>query len=109
MIPYRRTRHLRQREDVLRPEYVTGDNYRLFSTLEFPWDRDYPDGWRRIASRSLTVTRRRARIHERSNPKFTTLRAALAVPLVGVRSGVLACSRSITPSATPSPKTICEF
>jgi len=33
--------------DELVPEYVNGDNFRLFASLRIPMDRDSRGGWRK--------------------------------------------------------------
>ncbi|MBI3280132.1 MAG: diguanylate cyclase [Acidobacteria bacterium] len=76
------------RDDTLLPEYVTGDNYKLFSSLRIPMGQGL-SGW--------VVENRRPIIN--GNPSvesgylndstvFSTLRSALSVPLEGC-SGVI--------------------
>ena len=52
MVPYDAIAIYIGANDELVPEYVNGDNYRLFSSLRIPVGQGFPDGWRRIASRS---------------------------------------------------------
>ena len=37
------------------PEYVNGENFRLFTSLEIPSGRDFRAGWRRTRSRFSTA------------------------------------------------------
>ena len=72
LIPYDAIAVYVLRDGCLLPEYVNGENFRLFSSLEIPWDRVSRAGWRRRASRSSTAILGRARLSERSG-KFSNL------------------------------------
>jgi putative nucleotidyltransferase with HDIG domain len=61
MVPYDAIAIYIKREDELVPEYVNGDNYRLFSSLRIPSGRDSRDGWRTTRSRSSMATLRWSR------------------------------------------------
>ena len=54
LVPYDAIAIYVRRGDELVPEYVSGDNFRLFSSLRIPMGKGFPDGWRRTASRSST-------------------------------------------------------
>lgn len=52
MVPYDAIAIYIRRGDELIPEYVNGDNYRLFASLRIPWGTVFPAGWRRTRNRS---------------------------------------------------------
>jgi diguanylate cyclase (GGDEF)-like protein len=77
-----------RRDDVLVPEYVTGDDFRLFSSLEIPVGQGL-SGW--VAENRKPILNGNPSVEPGylNDPvKFSTLRSAVAVPLEGV-GGVL--------------------
>jgi len=81
---------------VLMPEYVNGDNYRLFSSLRIPVG-DGLSGW--VAQNKKPIINGNPSVEPgylNDPDKFSTLRSALAVPLEGISGviGVLALYRS---------------
>ena len=77
-----------RRENVLRPEYVTGDDFRLFSSLEIPVGQGL-SGW--VAENRKPILNGNPSVEPgylNDPAKFSTLRSAVAVPLEGV-NGVL--------------------
>ncbi|MBI5281013.1 MAG: diguanylate cyclase [Candidatus Solibacter usitatus] len=81
-----------KREDRLLPEFVSGDNFRLFSALEIPMGQGL-SGW--VAENSKPILNGNPSVepgYMNDPSKFSTLRSAVAVPLVGVNGvvGVLA-------------------
>jgi diguanylate cyclase (GGDEF)-like protein/putative nucleotidyltransferase with HDIG domain len=88
MIPYESLAIYVQREDKLRAEYVTGDNFRLFSSLEIPLGQGL-SGW--VAENKKPIVNGNPAAEPgylNDETKFTTMRSALAVPLIGA-SGVV--------------------
>jgi diguanylate cyclase (GGDEF)-like protein/putative nucleotidyltransferase with HDIG domain len=88
MIPYDALAIYVQRENVLRPEYVTGENYRLFSTLEIPMGQGL-SGW--VAENRKPIINGNPAVepgYMNDSTRITTMRAALSVPLVGVKGPV---------------------
>jgi diguanylate cyclase (GGDEF)-like protein/putative nucleotidyltransferase with HDIG domain len=95
MVPYDAIAIYVLREDLLTPEYVSGDNYRLFSSLRIPIG-DGLSGW--VAQNRKPIVNGNPSVEPGylNDPmKFSTLRSALAVPLEGVSGviGVLALYR----------------
>ncbi len=95
MVPYDAIAIYVLRDDVLLPEYVNGDNYRLFSSLRIPLG-DGLSGW--VAQNKKPIINGNPSVEPGylNDPgKFSTLRSALAVPLEGVGgvTGVLALYR----------------
>jgi diguanylate cyclase (GGDEF)-like protein/putative nucleotidyltransferase with HDIG domain len=77
-----------RREGVLMPEYVTGDDFRLFSSLEIPVGQGL-SGW--VAENRKPILNGNPSVEPgylNDPQKFSTLRSAVAVPLEGV-NGVL--------------------
>jgi diguanylate cyclase (GGDEF)-like protein/putative nucleotidyltransferase with HDIG domain len=77
-----------RRENVLVPEYVTGDDFRLFSSLEIPVGQGL-SGW--VAENRKPILNGNPSVEPgylNDAGKFSTLRSAVAVPLEGV-NGVL--------------------
>ncbi len=96
MVPYDAIAIYILREDVLMPEYVSGDNYRLFSSLRIPLG-DGLSGW--VAQNKKPIINGNPSVEPgylNDPDKFSTLRSSLAVPLEGVSGviGVLALYRS---------------
>jgi diguanylate cyclase (GGDEF)-like protein/putative nucleotidyltransferase with HDIG domain len=84
------------RDEKLVPEYVNGDNYRLFSSLRIPVGQGL-SGW--VAQNRKPIINGNPSVEPgylNDPTKFSTLRSALAVPLEGVAGtiGVLALYRA---------------
>src|SRR5579863_7970304 len=95
MVPYDAIAIYILRDEVLMPEYVNGDNYRLFSSLRIPLG-DGLSGW--VAQNKKAIINGNPSVEPgylNDPDKFSTLRSALAVPLEGVNGviGVLALYR----------------
>jgi diguanylate cyclase (GGDEF)-like protein/putative nucleotidyltransferase with HDIG domain len=76
------------RDDKLVPEHVSGDNFRLFSSLEIPFGEGI-SGW--VAAHRKPIVNGNPSVepgYSSDTAKYTPLRAAICVPLEGV-SGVL--------------------
>ncbi len=76
------------RENVLQPDYVSGDDFRLFSALEIPLGQGL-SGW--VAENRKPILNGNPSVEPgylNDPAKFSTLRAAVAVPLEGV-NGVI--------------------
>lgn len=83
-------------DEELVPEYVNGDNFRLFSSLRIPLGQGL-SGW--VAQNKKPIVNGNPSVEPgylNDPTKFSTLRSALAVPLEGVTGviGVLALYRS---------------
>jgi diguanylate cyclase (GGDEF)-like protein/putative nucleotidyltransferase with HDIG domain len=96
MVPYDAIAIYILRDDVLIPEYVNGDNYRLFSSLRIPLG-DGLSGW--VAQNKKPIVNGNPSVEPgylNDPDKFSTLRSALALPLEGVSGviGVLALYRA---------------
>jgi diguanylate cyclase (GGDEF)-like protein/putative nucleotidyltransferase with HDIG domain len=77
-----------RRENFLLPEYVTGDDFRLFSSLEIPVGQGL-SGW--VAENRKPILNGNPSVepgYMNDPSKFSTLRSAVAVPLEGL-NGVL--------------------
>jgi diguanylate cyclase (GGDEF)-like protein/putative nucleotidyltransferase with HDIG domain len=73
-----------RREKVLLPDYVSGDDFRLFSALEIPVGQGL-SGW--VAENRKPILNGNPSVEPgylNDPAKFSTLRAAVAVPLEGV-------------------------
>ena len=95
MVPYDAIAIYIQREGELIPEYVNGDNYRLFSSLRIPVGQGL-SGW--VAHNRKPIINGNPSVEPgylNDPSKFSTLRSALAIPLEGVAGviGVLALYR----------------
>jgi diguanylate cyclase (GGDEF)-like protein/putative nucleotidyltransferase with HDIG domain len=95
MVPYDAIAIYIQRDNELVPEYVNGDNYRLFSSLRIPVGQGL-SGW--VAHNKKPIINGNPSVEPgylNDPTKFSTLRSALAVPLEGVSGviGVLALYR----------------
>jgi diguanylate cyclase (GGDEF)-like protein len=95
MVPYDAIAIYIRREQELIPEYVNGDNYRLFSSLRIPIGQGL-SGW--VAHNRKPIINGNPSVEPgylNDPSKFSTLRSALAVPLEGVAGviGVLALYR----------------
>ena len=96
MVPYDAIAIYILRDEVLMPEYVNGDNYRLFSSLRIPLG-DGLSGW--VAQNKKPNVNGNPSVEPgylNDPDKFSTLRSALALPLEGVDGviGVLALYRA---------------
>ncbi len=77
-----------RRDNVLQPDYVSGDDFRLFSALEIPLGQGL-SGW--VAENRKPILNGNPSVEPgylNDPAKFSTLRSAVAVPLEGV-NGVL--------------------
>jgi diguanylate cyclase (GGDEF)-like protein/putative nucleotidyltransferase with HDIG domain len=95
MVPYDAIAIYVRRDGELVPEYVNGDNYRLFSSLRIPIGQGL-SGW--VAQNRKPIINGNPSVEPgylNDPSKFSTLRSALAVPLEGVAGviGVLALYR----------------
>jgi diguanylate cyclase (GGDEF)-like protein/putative nucleotidyltransferase with HDIG domain len=95
MVPYDSIAIYVVRDNVLVPEYASGDNYRLFSALRIPVGQGL-SGW--VAQNKKPIVNGNPSVEPgylNDPAKFSTLRSALAVPLEGVSgvTGVLALYR----------------
>jgi len=102
MVPYDAIAIYIRREDELVPEYVNGDNYRLFSSLRIPVGQGL-SGW--VAQNRKPIINGNPSVEPgylNDPSKFSSLRSALAVPLEGVAGviGVLALYRAERDSFT---------
>jgi diguanylate cyclase (GGDEF)-like protein/putative nucleotidyltransferase with HDIG domain len=96
MVPYDAIAIYILRDHVLIPEYVNGDNYRLFASLRIPVG-DGLSGW--VAQNKKPIVNGNPSVEPgylNDPDKFSTLRSALALPLEGVAGviGVLALYRA---------------
>lgn len=88
MIPYDAMAIFVRHDDILRPEHVTGDDFRLFSSLEIPVGQGL-SGWVVENGRPILNGNPSVEPGYLNDPsKFSALRSALSVPLEGV-SGVI--------------------
>jgi diguanylate cyclase (GGDEF)-like protein/putative nucleotidyltransferase with HDIG domain len=84
LVPYDSVAIYVCRGDDLVPQYVSGDNFRLFSALEIPMGQGV-SGW--VAQNRKPIVNGNPSVEPgylKDEAKFTTLRAALAVPLEGL-------------------------
>jgi diguanylate cyclase (GGDEF)-like protein/putative nucleotidyltransferase with HDIG domain len=96
MVPYDAIAIYIRRGDELVPEYVNGDNYRLFASLRIPVGHGL-SGW--VAQNKKPIVNGNPSVEPgylNDPSKFSTLRSALALPLEGVSGviGVLALYRA---------------
>jgi len=88
MIPYDALAFWVLHGDVLRPEYVTGENLRLFSSLEIPIGQGL-SGW--VAENRKPIINGNPSVepgYMNDPTRITTMRSALAVPLIGLSGTV---------------------
>jgi diguanylate cyclase (GGDEF)-like protein/putative nucleotidyltransferase with HDIG domain len=88
MVPYNAIAVYVCKGDKLVPEYVTGENFRLFSSLEIPIG-DGLSGW--VAENKKAILNGNPSVESgylNDPAKFSTLRSGLSVPLEGV-SGIV--------------------
>ncbi len=96
MVPYDAIAIYIRRDDELVPEYVNGDNYRLFSSLRLPIGEGL-SGW--VAQNRKPIVNGNPSVEPgylNDPARFSTLRSAMAVPLEGLTGviGVLALYRA---------------
>lgn len=94
-IPYDAIAIYVRRDTVLRPEFVAGDNVRLFSQLEIPVGQGV-SGWVAAHRKPAVNGNPLAEPGYREDPnRYTPMRSALSVPLEGVEGvvGVLSLYR----------------
>jgi diguanylate cyclase (GGDEF)-like protein/putative nucleotidyltransferase with HDIG domain len=96
LIPYETIAVYIRRDDRLIPEYVSGENLRLFTSLEIPLGQGL-SGW--VAENNKPLLNGNPSVEAgylNDATKYSTLRAALAVPLNGVNGtiGVMALYRA---------------
>ncbi len=88
MIPYDSLAIYVLHDDRLRAEYVNGENFRLFSSLEIPLGQGL-SGW--VAEKRKPIVNGNPTVEPGyldDETKFTTMRSALAVPLIGLNGTV---------------------
>jgi len=95
LVPYDAIAVYVRRGDELIPEYVNGDNFRLFSSLRIPVGQGL-SGW--VAHNKKPIINGNPSVepgYMNDPTKFSTLRSALAIPLEGLTGvvGVLALYR----------------
>ncbi len=96
LVPYDAIAIYLIRDQEMVPEYVNGDNFRLFSSLRIPFGQGL-SGW--VAQNKKPIINGNPSVEPgylNDPSKFSTLRSALAVPLEGVSGviGVLALYRA---------------
>jgi diguanylate cyclase (GGDEF)-like protein/putative nucleotidyltransferase with HDIG domain len=96
LIPYDTIAIYIRRDEKLHPEYVSGENMRLFTSLEIPIGQGL-SGW--VAENNKPILNGNPSVEAgylNDPTKYSTLRSSLAVPLNGVNGllGVLALYRS---------------
>ena len=88
MVPYDSLAIFVLRGEKLRAEYVSGENFRLFSSLEIPLGQGL-SGW--VAENRKPILNGNPSVEPgylNDETKFTTMRSALSVPLVGLNGSV---------------------
>ena len=88
LVPYDSVAMYIARGEKLLPQYVSGDNFRLFSALEIPFGEGV-SGW--VAKHRKPIINGNPSVEPgylNDETKFSSLRSALAVPLEGVGSVV---------------------
>jgi diguanylate cyclase (GGDEF)-like protein/putative nucleotidyltransferase with HDIG domain len=96
LIPYETIAIYIRRDEKLIPEYVSGENLRLFTSLEIPVGQGL-SGWVAENNKPLLNGNPSVEAGYLNDPtRYSTLRAALAVPLNGVNGllGVMALYRA---------------
>src|SRR5215469_10000757 len=96
LVPYDSIAIYIRRDDVLIPEHVSGDNFRLFASLRIPLGQGL-SGW--VAQNRKPIINGNPSVEPgylNDPTKFSTLRSALALPREGLEGvvGVLALYRS---------------
>jgi diguanylate cyclase (GGDEF)-like protein/putative nucleotidyltransferase with HDIG domain len=92
LVPYDSIAIYIRRDDILVPEHVSGDNFRLFASLRIPLGQGL-SGW--VAQNRKPIINGNPSVEPgylNDPSKFSTLRSALALPLEGLNGvvGVLA-------------------
>jgi diguanylate cyclase (GGDEF)-like protein/putative nucleotidyltransferase with HDIG domain len=88
MVPYHALAFYLKRDGKLIPDFVTGEDFRLFSSLEIPVGQGL-SGWVAEAKKPIVNGNPSVEPGYLNDPsKFSTLRSAMAVPLEGV-NGVI--------------------
>jgi diguanylate cyclase (GGDEF)-like protein/putative nucleotidyltransferase with HDIG domain len=88
LIPYDSIAVYVRRDQRLIPEYVNGENFRLFSSLEIPIGEGL-SGWVAENGKPMLNGNPSVEAGYLNDPqKFSTLRSALAVPLAGVNGTI---------------------
>lgn len=88
LIPYDAVAIYVRRENRLIPEYVTGENFKLFSSLQIPVGEGL-SGWVAENGKPMLNGNPSVEAGYLNDPfKFSTLRSALAVPLAGVSGSI---------------------
>lgn len=88
IIPYDSLAIYVPRDAVLKPEYVSGENFHLFSTLEIPIGQGL-SGW--VAESRRPILNGNPAVEPgylNDDTKFTTMRSALCIPLTGLNGVV---------------------
>jgi diguanylate cyclase (GGDEF)-like protein/putative nucleotidyltransferase with HDIG domain len=96
LIPYETLVVYIRRDEKMTPEYVCGENLRLFNSLEIPMGQGL-SGWVAENNKAILNGNPSVEAGYLNDPtKYSTLRSALAVPLDGVNGvlGVLALYRA---------------
>ncbi len=96
LIPYETIAVYIRRDEKLIPEYVSGENLRLFTSLEIPLGQGL-SGWVAENNKPLLNGNPSVEAGYLNDPsKYSTLRSALAVPLNGINGmlGVMALYRA---------------
>ncbi len=96
LIPYETIAVYIRRDEKLIPEYVSGENLRLFTSLEIPLGQGL-SGWVAENNKALLNGNPSVEAGYLNDPsKYSTLRSALAVPLNGINGmlGVMALYRA---------------
>jgi diguanylate cyclase (GGDEF)-like protein/putative nucleotidyltransferase with HDIG domain len=96
LIPYETLAVYIRRDEKLTPEYVCGENLRLFTSLEIPVGQGL-SGWVAENNKSILNGNPSVEAGYLNDPtKYSTLRSGIAVPLDGVNGvlGVLALYRA---------------
>jgi diguanylate cyclase (GGDEF)-like protein/putative nucleotidyltransferase with HDIG domain len=96
LVPYDSVAVYVCRGNKLVPQYVSGDNFRLLSSLEIPLGQGV-SGW--VAQHSRSIVNGNPAVepgYDNDDKKFSTLRSALSVPLEGMGGvvGVLTLYKS---------------
>jgi len=96
LIPYDAIAVYIVRDNVLEPEYVNGEDFRLFSSLRIPFGQGL-SGW--VAEREKSILNGNPSVecaYLKDPEKFSSMRSALSVPLQGLNGtvGVLTLYRT---------------
>jgi GAF domain-containing protein len=110
LVPYDSMAVYALKDGVLAPEFVSGENFRLFSSLRIPLGEGL-SGW--VAQNSKAILNGNPSVepgYMNDPTKYSTLRSALAVPLAGASGvlAVLALYRSASDGFTPEDQKLTE-